>query len=155
MNYWLKKLAWLLPCLCSSYACADEVKSEYRTWSRPTMAVFYGVTDDGRSIRQAIEIATISDPDAEPSRVVVTGRQKSRRRAQHDKPVLKKASISIRHAQRNSFSRHRCERFGFYYTNAGDCVVPVRLRQQELCTSQSKCRPVLAKPLTLMFSGVP
>jgi hypothetical protein len=119
------------------------------------MAVFYGVTDDGRSIRQAIDIATISDPDAEPSRVVVTGRQKSRRRAQHDKPVLKKVSISIQHAQRDSFAGHRCERFGFYYTNAGDCVVPVRLRQQKRHKRQSKYRSVLAKPLNLMFSGRP
>jgi len=119
------------------------------------MAVFYGVTDDGRSIRQAIEIATISDPDAEPSRVVVTGRKQSRRKSQHDKPVLKKASISIQLAQRNSFSRHRCERYGFYYTNAGDCVVPVRLRRQERHKRQSKFHLVLAKPLNLMLPDHP
>jgi hypothetical protein len=150
MNYWFKKLAWFLPCLCSSYAYADAMKSEYWTRSKPTMAVFYSVADDGRSIPKAIDVATISDPDAVSSRVVVTGRPVSRRKAHRKKPVLKKISISIQRAPPDSFAGHRCERYGFYYTKAGDCVVPVQLHQQKRHKRQSKSHLLLAKPLNLM-----
>jgi hypothetical protein len=153
MKFQLKKLVWFLPCLCSAYAYADAEKNRYRTRSSPTMAVFYSVADDGRSTRKAIDVATISDPDAVASRVVVTGRPVSRRKAQRNKPVVKKVSISIQRAPPDSFAGHRCERYGFYYTNAGDCVVPVQLRQPERHKRhkrQSKSRLLSAKPLNLM-----
>jgi hypothetical protein len=161
MKFWLKKLVWFLPCFCSAYAYADAEKNGYRTRSSPTMAVFYSVADDGRSTRKAIDVATISDPDAAASRVVVTGRPVSRRKAQHKKPVLMKVSISIQRAPPDSFAAHRCERSGFYYTNAGDCVVPVQLRQQERHKKhkkykrQSKSGLLSAKPLNLMSPDHP
>jgi hypothetical protein len=154
MKFQLKKLVWFLPCLCSAYAYADAEKNKYQTRSSPTMAVFYSVADDGRSTRKAIDVATISDPDAVASRVVVTGRPVSRKKTQRDKPAVKKVSISIQRAQRNDFAGHRCERFGFYYTSAGDCVVPARFRHKELHTHQSKYHPGTAKPFNSLFDAL-
>lgn len=133
MMFALRQIAWLLTALFSAIgsavASADAGKSEYRVWQSPTMAAFYSVEDDGRSVREAVDVAVIADPDSSASRVLVTGRPKSKKKAAPKKVQSVKLKNSVKRPRRDSFAEFRCERYGFYYTRRGDCVVPVNLHR--------------------------
>lgn len=119
-----RRIAGLLSCLLSSCVWADGAAREYEIRRSPTMAVFYSVAADGRSVREAVDVLVIADPDASPSRTVVTGRPKARQKPQPKKVRLEVVTISVEPTRKYSFAEYRCERYGFYYTSKGECVVP-------------------------------
>ena len=112
----------LLLCLVSADIRADAEGSEYTIRRSPTMAAFYTVSKEGRSVPEVVDVVMIADPDAKPGRAVVTGRSKSRQKARRNK--LRRASTPSARAPHDSFAEYRCERYGFYYTSSGNCVVP-------------------------------
>jgi len=120
----LRKIYCFPLCWCSALAWADEAVHDYRTQSSPTMARFYTVEDNGRSVRDVVEVAVIADPDARPSRVIVTGRSRVKKKAEPAKDRRVSLKVSVESVYRDSFAEFRCERYGFYYTSNGDCVVP-------------------------------
>jgi len=120
----LRKICCFPLCWCSAFAWADEAVHDYRTQSSPTMARFYTVEDNGRSVRDVVQVAVIADPDARPSRVVVTGRSRVKKKAEPAKDRRVSVKVSVESVYRDSFAESRCTRYGFYYTSKGDCVMP-------------------------------
>ena len=119
-----RKISIALLCLLSAYVWADAANSEYTVRRSPTMAAFYSVEEDGRSVREVIDTAVIVDPDAKPSRTVVTGRPKAKQQVEPGKRPRATLAISLKPKRYDSFAEFRCERYGFYYTSRGDCIVP-------------------------------
>ena len=151
----LRKLVWLLLCLCPSQAWADAVENEYRTRRSPTMAVFYSVADDGRSTREPVDVATISDPGARPSRAIVTGRPKSKRKVRPKAEPLQTISVSDRHVHRDSFAEFRCEQYGFYYTRNGKCLMPAWSWRNTAYKGMQPNSAKFVKPHKLTLPGQP
>jgi hypothetical protein len=119
-----RKLSIALLCQLSAHVWADAANSEYTLRRSPTMAVFYSVEEDGRSVREDIDTAVIADPHAKPSRTVVTGRPKAKQQVQPGKIPRATVVLSAKPKRHDSFAELRCERYGFYYTSRGDCIVP-------------------------------
>lgn len=120
--YATRMIVWLLASMMPSIVWANGTENDYKTRRSPTMAVFYSVADDGRAVREAIDVAVIADPDSRPSRMVVTGRPKPEQRPKPEKsqPAVVKILVAPKH--KDGFAEVRCDRFGFYYTAKGECV---------------------------------
>ena len=119
-----RKICIALLCLLAPHVWADAANSEYTIRRSPTMAVFYSVEQDGRSVREVIDTAVIADPHAKPSRTIVTGRPKAKQQVPPGKIPRATVVISAKPKRLDSFAEFRCERYGFYYTSRGDCIVP-------------------------------
>jgi len=119
-----RKISIALLCLLSAHVWADAANREYTIRRSPTMAVFYSVEQDGRAVREDIDTGVIADPHAKPSRTVVTGRPKAKQQVQPGKNPRATVVSSAKPKRLDSFAEFRCERYGFYYTSRGDCIVP-------------------------------
>jgi len=129
MMFALRQIALLLPALFSAVASADVPESEYKVRRSPTMAVFYSVEGDGRAVREAVDVAVIADPDASPSRTIVTGKPKPKKETAPKKVQRVLLKKSVKRSYHDSFAEFRCERYGFYYTRRGECVLPDNSRR--------------------------
>jgi hypothetical protein len=130
MNSIRKFLGWLLLGLCSTHVYADQTEIDHKTVLAPTMAVFYVIDSEGRSVLEAPSVPTILSSDANSSRSVVekprSFKQKARRKPDRSKVIL----IRITGKRRDADEAFRCEQHGFYYTNDGRCIMPtIRAKQ--------------------------
>ena len=124
MLIYARKIGMSLLCLLSAHVWADSADSDYTIHRSPTMAAFYNVAADGRAVREVDDTAVIADPHAKPSTVIVTGRPKATQRVQPEKVPRIGLAVSVAPKQHDSLAEFRCERFGFYYTSRGECIVP-------------------------------
>ena len=95
-----------------------------RTVLAPTMAVFYVIDSEGRSVLAAPSVPVILSSHANSSRSVVESRrsfkQKARRKHGQSRVIL----IRLTRKSHDAKEAFRCEQHGFYYTNDGRCVRP-------------------------------
>lgn len=117
-------LGWFLLGLCSHHALADQTEFEYRKVLAPTMAVFYAIDSEGRSVRETPSVLAISGPNANASRSVITDRPRLKQKAYQQTRSHRVISIRVPRTTYDSSEAFRCERHGFYYTSDGRCVVP-------------------------------
>lgn len=117
-------LGWFLLGLCSHNALADQTEIEYRKVLAPTMAVFYAIDSEGRSVRETPSVLAISSPNANASRSVMTDRPRLKQEAYQQTRSHRVISIRVPRTTYDSSEAFRCERYGFYYTSDGRCVVP-------------------------------
>ncbi len=124
MNSIRKYLGWLLLGLCSPHVYADQTEIGHKTVLAPTMAVFYVIDGEGRSVLEAPSVPTILSSNAKSSRSVVGSRRSIERKARRKRG--RSTVIFIRHTRKSHDAREafRCEQHGFYYTNDGRCVRP-------------------------------
>lgn len=115
---------FFLLALCSPYALADQAEHEYRTVLTPTMAAFYVIDSEGRSVLDTPVVAVISSPNASPSRTVVTGRPSLKRKTWRKRGLSSVKSLRLKKKKHSAHRANRCERHGFYYTNNGRCIQP-------------------------------
>ncbi len=124
MNSAGKNLGWILLWLCSHHVLADRTEIEHRHVLTPTMAVFYAIDSEGRSVRQTPSVLAISSPNAIASRAVMRDRPRLRRKAHQKRRPRRVVSIRVPRTIYDSSEAFRCEQHGFYYTTDGRCVLP-------------------------------
>ncbi len=130
MNSIRKYLGWLLLGLCSPHVYADQTAIGHKTVLAPTMAVFYVIDSEGRSVLEAPSVPTILSSNANSSRSVVESRRSFKQKARRKRG--RSTVIFIRHTRKSHDAREafRCEQHGFYYTNDGRCVRPISRGKQ-------------------------
>jgi hypothetical protein len=124
MNSARKNLGWFLLWLCSHHVLADQTEIEHRKVLTPTMAVFYAIDSEGRSVRETLSVLAISSPNAIASRSVMTDRPRLKRKAYQKRRSHRVVSIRVPRSNYDSSEAFRCEQHGFYYTTDGRCVLP-------------------------------
>lgn len=124
MNSAKKNLGWFLLGLCSPHVLADQTEIQYRSVLVPTMAAFYAIDSEGRSVPEAPSVPSISSPNANDSQSVVKDRPRLKRGAHHKRSSRRVVSIRVRRTIYDAREAFRCERHGFYYTTDGRCVLP-------------------------------
>ncbi len=124
MNSARKNLGWFLLGLCSPHVLADQTEIEHRTVLAPTMAVFYAIDNEGRSVLEAPSVPAISIPNANVSRSVMRDRPRLERKTHHKRKSRTVVSIRVPRTIYDAREAFRCEKHGFYYTTNGRCVLP-------------------------------
>lgn len=119
-----KPVACLMIGLCSPCALADAISDDEAKAVAPSLAAFYTVDEKGRSIREAAIVDAIGSPNATRSARSVGLRPRSEGQALRPESPARQVAIRIRRASKDPFKAYRCERFGFYYTQDGRCIVP-------------------------------
>ena len=117
-------MGWFLLGLCSPHVLADQTEIEHRTVLAPTMAVFYAIDSEGRSVLEAPSVLAISSPNANASRSVMRDRPRLKRKAHHKRRSRRVVTIRVPGTVYDAREAFRCEQHGFYYTTDGRCVLP-------------------------------
>jgi len=130
MNSIRKFLGWLLLGLYSTHVYADQTETSHKIVPAPTMAVFYVIDSEGRSVLEAPSVPTILSSDAISSRTVVESRRSVKQKARRKRGQSKVVLIHRTRKSHDTDEAFRCEQHGFYYTNDGRCVMPIiRVKQ--------------------------
>lgn len=104
---------------------ADDVeRDQHVAWSSPTLAAFYTVDEQGRSQREYPAVQTLAQPQPRKSGTAGTGKSRDKQEVEARGAPPTKIVIRVRNKPVDTFAAHRCERFGFYYTSDGRCVLP-------------------------------
>jgi hypothetical protein len=125
MNSIRKNLGWFLLGLCSPHVLADQTEIGHRTVLAPTMAVFYVIDSEGRSVLAAPSVPVILSSHANSSRSVVESRRSFKQKARRKRGQSRVILIRLTRKSHDAREAFRCEQHGFYYTNDGRCVRPV------------------------------
>lgn len=124
MNSARKNLGWFLLCLCSHHVLADQTEIEHRKVLTPTMAAFYAIDSEGRSVRETPSVPVVSSPNANAERSVMADRPRPKRKEYQKRRSHTVISIRVPRPIYDSSEAFRCEQHGFYYTTNGRCVLP-------------------------------
>ena len=124
MNSLRKNLGWFLLGLCSPHVLADQTEFGHRTVLAPTMAVFYVIDSEGRSVLAAPSVPVILGSHANSSRSVVESRRSFKQKARRKRGQSRVILIRLTRKSHDAREAFRCEQHGFYYTNDGRCVRP-------------------------------
>ena len=95
MNSARKNLSCFLLGLCSPHVLADQTEIEHRTVLGPTMAVFYAIDSEGRSVLEAPSVLAISSPNAHASRSVMRDRPRLKRKAHQKRRSRRVVTIRV------------------------------------------------------------
>jgi hypothetical protein len=121
----MKILGWFLLALCSHHAFADQAENQHSTVLTPTMAVFYVVDSEGRSVLEAPVVAAISSPNVSASIAAMRSRPSSKRKVRRKRGTTRVVSIHVTRKSHDAHEAFRCEQHGLYYTTDGRCVLPL------------------------------
>jgi hypothetical protein len=120
----MKILGWFLLALYSPHAFADQAENEHRTVLTPTMAVFYVIDSEGRSVRELPVVAVISGHNVSASSTGMRSRPSLKRKARRKRGPSRVVSIRVIRTSHDARDAYRCEQHGLYYTTDGRCILP-------------------------------
>ena len=107
------------------YSLADQTAADYKTEITPTMAAFYIIDVNGRSVRDNPSVPAIGNREIRTSQPVSRTQPKPKKIKTRKPGPRKIVLFQLPRAPYDSREAFRCERHGFYYTNDGRCILPI------------------------------